>query len=404
MNLTGIITEYNPFHNGHLLHLNAAKTHNNSDGIICIMSGNFVQRGEAALLDKWSRTQMALENGVDLVIELPTYYAVSSAENFAFGSIAILNSLNCVNDIFFGSECGDVNELKKIANILTYESNEYKGILKYYLKKGLSFPSARENALFKILNSSNLDLKNTLSSSNNILGIEYIKALIKLDSSISPKTFKREGSNYNDVELNSCYSSATSIRKSLEQSSNNINLVKDYLPINSTNILNQKFLNSEYFSKDKILYNLIKYKLITNCVNFNNLSDVSEGIENKILKEIYYSKDLNDLILRCKSKRYTYTKLSRLLIKIFIGFENYNEEDLKDINNLYCRVLGFNSKGRDILKIIKQTSTIPIITNVGKYPNNKLLELDIQATRAYSILDNKLDSNADFFNQPVILK
>lgn len=401
MNLTGIITEYNPFHNGHMLHLNTAKKICNSDGIVCIMSGNFVQRGEAAILDKWTRAKMAVENGVDLIIELPTFYALSSAENFAFGAVSILNSLNCIDNIFFGSECGELEKLKEIANVLTFESDDFKEVLKYNLDKGLSFPAAREAALKDYFKDSHINISQLISASNNILGIEYIKSLLSLKSNIVPKTFKREGSNYNDKELSNSLASATSIRYNIKKY-NNLNLTKDFLPKKSFDILCENLNNSLYSDSDERIFEFIRYKLISSCINFNNLSGVKEGLDNKFIKEIYNSSSLDEFIQRCKSKRYTYTNLSRLLMKIFIGFDNFNESLLKDPKNLYCRVLAFNSTGREILKLIKNNSSIQLITKVGKHPNNPLLELDIQATRVYSLINNSIDPNSDYFKSPII--
>ena len=177
MNITGIITEYNPFHNGHKFHLEESKKQTKSDGTICIMSGNFVQRGGPAIIDKWKRTEMALSNGVDLIIELPTFYAVSSAEFFAKGAVSILNSLNIVNNLFFGSEIGDAKALSEIAKVLVSEDERFQNILKENLSLGLTFAKAREKSLIEYLNSS--EINNIITSSNNILGIEYIKSILK---------------------------------------------------------------------------------------------------------------------------------------------------------------------------------------------------------------------------------
>lgn len=216
MNITGIITEYNPFHSGHLYHLNSAKEITNCDGVICIMSGNFIQRGAPAIIDKWARAEMAIENGVDLVIELPSFYALSSAEIFAKGSVTILDSLGVVNSIFFGSESGNIEELINISKILAYEPLEFKNLLKSNLKKGITYAKARENSLKEFTN--NIDISKILNNSNNILGIEYIKTLIRLNSNINPLTLTRVGGTYNDKTLNNDFSSATSIRESIKNS------------------------------------------------------------------------------------------------------------------------------------------------------------------------------------------
>ena len=399
MNITGIITEYNPFHNGHLYHLSTAKKVTNCDAIVCIMSGNFVQRGEPAIIDKWKRAEMALLNGVDLIIELPTFYAVSSAEFFAKGAINILDRLGVVNNIFFGSECGDIDLLYKIARILTNEPKDLKLKIKENLKSGITYAKAREKALIDTLNEDSLN--EVLSNSNNILGIEYIKAIIKCNSNINPLTMKREGSKYNDKKLSTIFSSATSIRENIKNGFN-LNSLEPYMPSPSLEILKSLANNNYPFIFEENMYSYIKYRLLTNCINFNNLFEVKEGIDNKFIKEIYNSSSYEDLILKAKSKRYTYTKISRLLCQLFFSLDNYNFNELLQDDNLYARVLGFNDKGRQILKEMKKKSTIPIITKVPKNIDNKLLQLDIQCTKAYSILNHKVNPLSDYLLSPII--
>ena len=399
MNITGIITEYNPFHNGHMHHLQECKKNTKCDGVICIMSGNFMQRGGPAIIDKWKRAQMAIENGVDLVIELPTYYAVSSAEFFAYGSVSILNSLEIVNNLFFGSECGDIKSLTKIAQTLVEEPWEFKEILKRNINSGLTFAKARELALIEFTNDNYIE--NIISSSNNILGIEYIKAILKLNSPIVPFTLKREGSSYNDKLLSTSFSSATSIREALKNK-NDITFIKDAMPEKSFNIL-RELKNSNYpFAFEESMFQYIKYLITTNCINFNNISEIKEGIDKKISKEIENSTSLDDLILNIKSKRYTYTKIARILTQIYIGFykEDYSKMNLEKYH--YVRVLAFNKKGREILSLIKKKSSIPLITKLPKNTENPLLKLDIAATKAYSILNSKLKANSDYLISPII--
>ena len=399
MNITGIITEYNPFHNGHLYHLTEAKSATKADGIVCIMSGNFVQRGGPAIIDKWKRTEMALNNGVDLVIELPTYYAVSSAEFFAKGSVSILNSLGIVNNIFFGSECGNTEKLIKIAKVLTNEDEDFRNILKENLTLGLTFAKSREKSLVEYFKDD--ELTSILSSSNNILGIEYIKALLRLNSTIAPNTLKREGSSYNEKNLTSSFASATSIRETVK-ANKSLSSLKDFMPEESFKIFNQQKENDYPFVFDEDMYTYIKYKIQTNCVNFNNLYEVTEGLDNKIIKEISSSTSYNDLVLKIKSKRYTFSKISRILTHIFIGLDNFNINELNDESNLYARVLGFNKKGREMLSLIKANSNIPLITKLPRFNDNPLLELDIQATKAYSILNSKVNPNNDYLISPLI--
>ena len=238
-NVLGIIAEYNPFHNGHLHHLIESKKITNSDYTIAIMSGNFTQRGEVSIVDKWEKTRMAINNGIDLVIELPTLYAISSAENFASGAIKILNSLGIVDFLSFGSESNDISLLDDIANVLAFEPAQYKTLLSHELARGESFPKARENAVMMYLN----DVRrfaNVLSSPNNILGIEYLKSLKRQKSKIQPITIKREGAKYNDTKVphNSRYASATAIRN-LCKSTDDITPLQKFIPETSFDILEE---------------------------------------------------------------------------------------------------------------------------------------------------------------------
>lgn len=399
MNITGIITEYNPFHNGHKFHLEESKKQTKSDGTICIMSGNFVQRGGPAIIDKWKRTEMALNNGVDLIIELPTFYAVSSAEFFAKGAVSILNSLNIVNNLFFGSEIGDAKALSEIAKVLVSEDERFQNILKENLSLGLTFAKAREKSLIEYLDSS--EINNIITSSNNILGIEYIKAILKLNSSINPVALKREGSNYNDKSLSQTFSSATSIREVLKNTSN-IEDLKNIIPLESYEVFSKLQEQDYRFTFEEEMFKYIKYKIQTNCVNFNNLYEVTEGLDNKIIKEISSSNSLHEFILKIKSKRYTYSKISRILTHIYLGLDNDDFKDIANENNLYVRVLGFNKTGREILSLIKANSSIPLITKVPRFTNNPLLKFDLQATACYSLLNDKVNPFNDYLQSPII--
>ena len=399
MNITGIITEYNAVHNGHKFHLEESKKQTKSDGTICIRSGNFVQRGGPAISDKWKRTEMALNNGVDLIIELPTFYAVSSAEFFAKGAVSILNSLNIVNNLFFGSEIGDAKALSEIAKVLVSEDERFQNILKENLSLGLTFAKAREKSLIEYLNRS--EIYNIITSSNNILGIEYIKAILKLNSSINPVALKREGSNYNDKSLSQTFSSATSIREVLKNTSN-IEDLKNIIPLESYEVFSKLQEQDYRFTFEEEMFKYIKYKIQTNCVNFNNLYEVTEGLDNKIIKEISSSNSLHEFILKIKSKRYTYSKISRILTHIYLGLDNDDFKDIANENNLYVRVLGFNKTGREILSLIKANSSIPLITKVPRFTNNPLLKFDLQATACYSLLNDKVNPFNDYLQSPII--
>ena len=399
MNITGIITEYNPFHNGHKFHLEESKKQTKSDGTICIMSGNFVQRGGPAIIDKWKRTEMALNNGVDLIIELPTYYAVSSAEFFAKGSVSILHNLGIVNNLFFGSECGDVDKLTALSKILVNEDTQLKSLIKEHLAKGDTFAKAREKSLIQYLKDE--EINNIITSSNNILGIEYIKSILRLNSTITPSTLKREGSNYNDKNLSNSFSSATAIRELLKNK-NSLENLKNLIPKESYEIFSKLQDENYPLVFDEDMFKFIKYKIQTNCINFNNLYEITEGLENKLIKEITSSNSYEDFILKVKSKRYTYSKISRILTHIYLGLDSNTFLNIDNPNNLYARVLGFNNRGREVLSLIKRNSSIPLITKVPRFTNNPLLQFDIQATAAYANLNNKINPNKDYLQSPII--
>ncbi|MGV8980261.1 nucleotidyltransferase [Clostridium sp.] len=407
MNISGIIVEYNPLHNGHLYHINKTKELTNCDALISVMSGNFSQRGTPSIIDKWTKTKMALNSGVDLVIELPSIYSVSSAEFFSFGAVSLLNSLGIVNNICFGSEHGDSSDIYNISKILVNEPIEFKSLLKAYLSKGIVYPLARANALYDYLinsnnNISNLLLDDFLNSSNNILGIEYCKSLIKLNSTIKPYTLKREGAMYNSDMLHDTFSSATAIRKFMKENGS-IAKLEGHVPSSVlTEFLNLYSKNYQFPFEDS-MFPYIKHKSTTSKNSLVNLPDVSEGLDNRIIKSLQNNLSYSTALESIKSKRYTYTRISRILCQYFIGFDIFDSKTLRTMPCPYARVLGFNSKGKSILKSIKSNSSIPLITKLPK-ESNDTLQLDIQSTRAYSILNSSVSPNSDYLISPIIIK
>ncbi|MBS6599645.1 MAG: nucleotidyltransferase [Clostridium sp.] len=400
MNVTGIITEYNPFHLGHLHHLKECKKNTNCNGVICVMSGNFVQRGMPAIMDKWERAKIAVKNGVDLVVELPLIFSISSAETFAYGAVALLEKTKIVNNLYFGSEHGNVLDLNKIASVIIKEPIEYKNTLKKELAKGVPYHYARLTSLKNYFN--DINLEEIISSSNNILGIEYLKALIRLNSPIKPYTLKRIGSNYNDENITSLYASATSIRKTL--SFNDFDKIKKVLPKESyEEIINLK--NTDYkFVYPEDIFPFLKYKILTEGENLSKLSQLKEGLDNKIKKEILNSNNLNEFILNIKSKRYTYTAISRALVSFFIGMENFSLDDIKNSSIEYIRPLAFNERGSKILKEIKNKESVKIITKLPKNIENSMLSLDLLGTKAYSILNKNISPMEDYLRSPIFIK
>ena len=389
----GIVAEYNPFHNGHLLHLLKSKEEANADYTICVISGNFVQRGNTSIVNKWVKTEMALNEGVDLVIELPTVYAISSAENFAYGAMKILNSLKIVDTISFGSEFADIDSLNKIASVLYSEPKIYTDFLSAELKKGFSFPKARENALLLYLNNTNYS--SILGEPNNILGIEYLKALKKLKSHIKPIAIKREKAFYNSTCIVDEYASATAIRKMIKNEQ--FNDIRKVMPRNSYDLLVQEFENGQCvldlsnFEKE-ILYTIRKLSIN----ELKQFPDVNEGLENSIKNAANSCNNLEELIFLVKSKRYTQTRLQRILLSILL---NIKKKDilLSKKTHPYIRVLGCNSKGKELIsEIYKNNPKINLVTSVKSFmsnSNNKtakyLLYKDIFASDVYTLAFNK---------------
>lgn len=406
MKISGIIVEYNPLHNGHLFHINKTKELTNSDLIIAVMSGNFNQRGIPSVVDKWKKTSMALNNGVDIVLELPAIYSLSSAEFFSNGSVSLLNSLGIVDSICFGSEAGDVNFLKEVSHLLVEEPPLFKSLLKEELDEGSPFPKARSSALIHYLEGKNYynkkDLVDNLNSSNNILGIEYLKSLKKLHSNIVPYTIKREGGAYNSTNLNNIFSSATSIRKTLKSNALIEELVSHVPPSVYENMIELKNLNYN-FPFDYMMFPYIKYKAMTSQKNyFELIPDSSEGLHNKILTTLKDARNYEHCIEMIKSKRYTYTRISRILCQYFLGFYEYNTIEMRKAPCPYARILGFTKNGATALKSMKSNSSIPIYSKLPK-DISPTLSLDLQCTSGYSILNPSISAKEDYLQSPIIL-
>lgn len=411
-NVLGIVAEYNPFHNGHLHHLTESQKLVEADYTIAVMSGNFTQRGDASIIDKWSRTQMAIENGVDLVIELPTIYAISSAENFASGAIKILDSLGIVDYLSFGSECNDISILSDVTDVLTNEPSEYKSLLAHELSRGVSFPKARERALMMYLN----DIRrfnNVLSSPNNILGIEYLKALDRQKSNIHPITIKREGSAYNDdsIPLDSGFASATSIRNLCQ--SHDISILQNFMPETSFNILQDCLENGHIVRNISELDKTIIYTLRKMSIDeIANLPDVSEGLEFAIKSAVNQCNTITELLSIINTKRYTQTRLKRIFLYALLGITK-KDMQISKTTKPYIRILGFNSKGRKLIsEISKHNRKLTIISSVKKFMDSNsnknlklMLEKDIWATNVYT-LGYEYDSigNLDYTHNLVIKK
>ena len=413
----GIIAEYNPFHNGHLYHLETSKKLTDADYTVAIISGNFTQRGSTSIVDKWSKTKMALENGIDLVIELPVLYSISSAENFADGAIKILNSLGIVDYLSFGAETSDISILNNIANILCSEHEEYKNLLSIELEKGLSFPKARENALLDYIKNTDdnvpenriIDFEKyskVLSSPNNILGIEYLKALKKYKSSIKPVCISRFKSEYNSSSFSENIASATAIRELIKNK--NFDTIKNVIPLESYSIL-MDCINSGCVAPDlncfekEIIYTLRKMSI----EEIASIPDVSEGLEFSIKKAANSCNNINEFLDIVKSKRYTITRLQRILLYALLGISKEDMQLSKKVGKPYIRVLGFNDNGKKLVsEIATKNPELKLITSVKKFVDsnsNKDLQIifdkDVWATDVYSLaFKNNSLANLDFKN------
>ncbi len=377
MNVLGIITEYNPFHYGHLYHLKKSREVSKADLVICIMNGNFVQRGEPAVVNKWARTRMALECGVDLVIELPLVYGIRSAEYFAHGAIQLCNATGLINKIVFGSEIGEIEPLKKIAFILSNENEYFQKRLIIYLNKGYSFPKAREKALIDYLSTNNStsiekeEICRVITEPNNILGIEYIKALYKTNSPIIPYTIKREGSSYHSRETSGQILSATAIRDIINKQG--IDSVKEFIPIQSWENLQQEFSKGRAPLQKELLGLMILAKLRNmNQKKLISYAEIDNGLENRIAQAAYKVGTFNELVNQIKTKAFTWTRIQRNLLHILFNLQEKDFRELDKQGPAYLRILGINKKGENLLSYLSTNSTLPVVIN----PSNFLSEVD----------------------------
>lgn len=373
MESVGIIAEYNPFHNGHLYHLTKIKEKYPNAVIVLVMSGNFTQRGDVSIIDKWKKTQIALKAGIDLVIELPFPFATQSADYFSYGSITLLEKLK-VDKVIFGSESDNIKDLEIIADT-QINNPDFDKLVKIYSKFGKNYPTALSLAVKDLTNQE-------ITAPNDLLGISYVKVIKQNNYKIIPETIKRTNS-YHEEELNESISSATAIRKAL----NNNEDIKTQVPEITLDYLTDLHTIEEYFP-------LLKYKIITE-KDLSIYNTVDEGIDQKLKKEIINATSYQDLINRIKSKRYTYNKLSRMLIHILCNFTKEKKEQFKDIS--YIRLLGFSDKGRKYLNTIKKDLDIPLISKINRN-KDPMLEFEIETTKIYSLNLNS-EKQIDLINK-----
>ncbi len=387
MRVVGIIAEYNPFHNGHAYQIQKAKALSSADFCIVAMSGNYVQRGVPAVTDKFSRAGMALQNGADMVIELPTLWATASAEYFAAAGIALFDALGCIDTICFGCETPNLPLLTSVAEILAAEPEIYAGFLSSYLKEGLTFPAAREKAMLSYIAQNPLpqpdlscdackkELDRLLVSPNNILALEYIKALIRCGSSIKPLPIIRKGAGYHAADLKEDFCSATAIRNHLFRdkplSPETKQSLSCYLPKETADFLfapDRCFLSEEDFSS------MLYYKLLQEQTQgFAEYADISAELSNKIVNFLRQFTGFQNFCNLLKSKDITHSRISRMLLHILLNIKDTDYQQGKNCGYIpYLRILGFRKEASPLFSSIRSHSSLPIVSR----PAKDILRLD----------------------------
>ncbi|MBR4016039.1 MAG: nucleotidyltransferase [Anaerotignum sp.] len=407
MKTIGIITEYNPFHKGHAYMIAQAKRKSGANRVIVVMSGSFVQRGEPAIFDKWTRTEAALLNGADLVLELPVLFATANAETFARGAVRTLEEAGIVDILCFGSESGDLATMQEAAKLMTNETEEFQRLLRTHLDKGLSYPAARAKALETVSHISS----EILSEPNHILGLEYLKALEKYHSAMEPMTIKREGA-YHSPSLTDGFASAAAIRKALAE--NRSTQALPQLPENTHNLYNKALSLGTAPVFWESLTAALHYKLRTmSAEEIKATAEVTEGLENRILHSLESCYDLEDMISFIKTKRYTRTKIQRILLHLLLDIQENDASDvLRQLRLPYIRVLGFRKESTGVLADLTEAAKCPVLTNLKKASEIlnedgfRLLALEKNATDLHALAyPNPLYRmpNQDFTRPLVIL-
>ncbi len=391
MKVNGIIAEYNPFHNGHKYQLEESRRQTGADYTIIAMSGNFMQRGAPAILDKYKRAEMALLNGADLILEIPSCYAASSAEFFATGAVSLLDKLGVVDYLCFGSECGKLSLLQEIADILLQEPEEYSRALRSFLRQGYSYPMARLWALHQYAPSLNNE-NPIMSSPNNILGIEYLKALARRHSRIIPYTTLRAGSAYHDKRLGAYQSSALAIRETIF-SSQDFDLLKNQMPDSAYEIMSRSMVQSRPVQLNDFSA-VLHYKLLMEYdKGYDKYLDVSSDLSDRIRKTLIQFKGFDSFCALLKSKELTYTRINRGLLHILLNIDKDTLVAYKEMDYIpYARVLGFRREAAPLLTAIKDNSSIPFITKLSEA--EKLLDEKAYAMFQQELLVNNVYQSA----------
>lgn len=356
MKIGGIVAEYNPFHNGHRYQLQKSVESGELTHTVAVMSSNYVQRGEAAIISKWARAEMAVKNGIDLVIELPTLWSTSYAQRFAEGAVSLLDALGCVDTLSFGSEIGNIDEL--IACQKAINSEEVSERLKENLDLGLGFATARAEAMRTVCGNRFFDI---LDGANNTLGIEYLNALDRLGSDITPMTIKRKGAAHDSIMRNDNFASASEIRKMIRESNKEWEV---YVPQSVADIYNREAKEQKApCLNEKLEFSILCCMRQLSAEDIGLSPDVSEGIEYRIHEAALKARTLDELYSLAKTKRYSHARIRRIVLHAFMGFV---ADDYKG-NPPYIHVLAMNDKGKEILKEAKEKAKLPIVTKASDF-------------------------------------
>ncbi|HWO95102.1 MAG TPA: nucleotidyltransferase [Bacillus sp. (in: firmicutes)] len=396
MHAVGIIVEYNPFHNGHFYHVQQSKKKTEADCVVAVMSGHFLQRGEPALVSKWTRTRMALAGGADLVIELPFTFAVQQADLFASGAMSILAALN-VESFCFGSENGDIEAFLQTESFYRTHEEQVSSHVRQALKDGMSYPKAMALALKTVGESKQLL---DLSQPNNILGYAYIKAIIQHHYAIRPYTITRIDSHYHDETLSSStVTSATSIRKALFSQKANLQMINRYIPESTEKYLQDYALTYGLYHEWEHYFPYLKYTLLSMTPEqLQDIYGIEEGIEHRLLHYIKQSRTFSEFMQLIKNKRYTWTRLQRMCVHILTHTTKAQMEvALKQQTAAYIRLLGMSKNGQAYLKEQKKNLCLPLVSTLSKFQHSQL-EQDIKATNVYSFALNE-PARSDFLFQ-----
>jgi len=391
MKVAAIIAEYNPLHNGHEFQIKRAKQLTGADYIIIIMSGNFTQRGVPAVIDKYSRTRMALNAGADVVIELPLYYSCSSAEYFASGAINLLKKLGVVDYLVFGSECGDIKILTDIADVLINRKDELSGYIHSMVKEGMSYPLARVRAVESAIPNSYIHVE-AMNYPNNILGFEYIRALKQFECNITPITNQRIGSAYHDRMIDNPICSSLAIRSSLEETKE-LDRIRSQVPFHVFNILKEQY-DKTFPVLNEDISSMLKYKLLLDeGKGYEEYVDISSDFSDKIIKNLNKYESYSQFCDLLKSKDITYARVARNLLHILLNIKKESMKKYKESGYIfYARLLGFRKTDNDLLSAIKANSTIPVISKLADARHQldaigtDMLEADIQAAHIYDTI------------------